>query len=54
MKNLNTSIINYTKIVKEKATIIWYVQGMRGNAVYRILAAHPEVYWNYHLQQASS
>lgn len=45
--------INYNKIVKEKATIIWYVQGMRGNAVYRILAAHPEVYWNYHLQQAS-
>jgi hypothetical protein len=25
---------------------IWYSHGMRGNAIYRILAAHPEVYWN--------
>ena len=25
---------------------IWYIHGMRGNAIYRILAAHPEVYWD--------
>jgi hypothetical protein len=24
---------------------IWYPLGMRGNSIYRILAAHPEVYW---------
>ena len=45
--------IDYYKIIKEKAIIIWYRQGMRGNSIYRILAAHPEVYWNPTLQQSS-
>jgi hypothetical protein len=25
---------------------IWFIHGMRGNSIYRILAAHPEVYWD--------
>jgi hypothetical protein len=29
-----------------KFITIWYEGGMRGNSIYRILAAHPEVYWN--------
>jgi hypothetical protein len=45
--------IDYNKIIKEKAIIIWYFVGMRGNSIYRILAAHPEVYWNSTLQLAS-
>ena len=24
---------------------VWYSHGMRGNAIYRILSAHPEAYW---------
>jgi hypothetical protein len=45
--------IDYNKIIKKKAIIIWYWPAMRGNSVYRILSAHPEVYWNYKLQQSS-
>ena len=45
--------INYNNIIKQKPIIIWYFTGMRGNSIYRILAAHPEVYWNPILQQAS-
>jgi hypothetical protein len=30
---------------------VWYTHGMRGNAIYRILAAHPEVYWDKNFTQ---
>ena len=45
--------INYNNIIKQKPIIIWYFTGMRGNSIYRILAAHPEVYWNFTFQQSS-
>jgi hypothetical protein len=45
--------IDYNKIIKEKAIIIWYFGGMRGNSIYRILAAHPEVYWDSALHISS-
>jgi hypothetical protein len=45
--------IDYNKIINEKAIIIWYAQFMRGNSIYRILAAHPEVYWNPYIQKVS-
>ena len=45
--------INYNNIIKQKPINIWYSRGMRGNSIYRILAAHPEVYWNFTFQQSS-
>jgi hypothetical protein len=45
--------IDYISIINKKATIIWYAFGMRGNAMLRILSAHPEVYWNATLQKNS-
>lgn len=45
--------IDYNKIIKEKAIIIWYWPAMRGNSIYRILSAHHETYWNPILQQSS-
>ena len=45
--------INYSSIISKKATVIWYTFGMRGNAVLRILSAHPEVYWNPTIQKTS-
>jgi hypothetical protein len=45
--------IDYTSIITKKTTIIWYSFGMRGNAILRILAAHPEVYWNPAIQKVS-
>jgi hypothetical protein len=45
--------IDYIKIIKEKSIIVWYLMGMRGNSIYRILAAHPEVYWNPTVQLSS-
>jgi hypothetical protein len=33
---------------------IWYSGGMRGNSIYRILAVHPEVYWNNDIQKTCS
>jgi hypothetical protein len=41
------------KIAKNKSTTIWYCHGMRGNSIYRIIAAHPEVYWDNKVQQNS-
>jgi len=35
----------------DKLMVLWYSPGMRGSAIYRILAAHPEVYWNPNFQQ---
>jgi hypothetical protein len=45
--------IDYKRVIKEKAIIIWYFGGMRGNAVHRILSAHNEVYWNPYIQKVS-
>jgi hypothetical protein len=38
----------------DKLMVVWYCPGMRGNAIYRILAAHPEVYWNINFQQMTT
>jgi hypothetical protein len=32
---------------------IWCNHGMRGNAIYRILSAHPEVYWDKYIHAGS-
>ena len=37
------------QLARNKSTIIWFNSGMRGNSIYRIIAAHPEVFWNEHV-----
>ena len=33
---------------------VWYTHGMRGNAIYRILATHPEAYWYNYVHAGSN
>jgi hypothetical protein len=50
---MRLDIAKLRAIANNNTTTIWYKYGMRGNSIYRILAAHPEVYWNASLQKHS-
>ena len=41
-------------ISSNKIIILWFKAGMRGNAIYRILSAHPEVFWDAKSQKFSN